>query len=186
VSTQVREQVAPKKRKRGRETATDMVRSLGLVFLVVLPIWFFAQAPPSDEAELREVDPTRSITAYAADRPQVPVPGALPAGWRATSATYAGGTSELRVGWVTPAQQYAEFSASDAEREEFLEQTVGEDVEQLAPVTVSGEQWQQLREADGSLSLTRSYGATTVVVGTKRATAGLAELEVLLRALSRR
>jgi hypothetical protein len=114
------------------------------------------------------------------------VPGALPAGWRATSSSYEGGQSALRVGWVTPEEQYAEYSASTADREQFLEAAAGAEVEQLAPLTVDGETWEQLRERDGSLSLTRSYGTTTVVVGTRRATAGLAELEVLLRALSRR
>jgi hypothetical protein len=173
------------KRKRGRETATDMVRSLGLVFLVVVPIWFFAQAPDSDEAELREVDPSGSVAAFAADVPDVPVPGRLPAGWRATVSSYSGQDTALRVGWVTPQEQYAEYSASQAERADFLEQAVGEQVEQLPPVTVDGVPWEQVREPDGSLSLTRSYGPTTVVVGTKRATATLAELEVLLRALTR-
>ena len=184
MSTSVQEH-APAKRKRGRETAADMVRSLGLVLLVVVPIWFLAQAPESDEKELREVDPRGSVEAFAADRPDVPVPGALPTGWRATSATYTGGETALRVGWVTPTRRYAEYSASTAEREQFLESTVGEDVERLAPVTVDGVAWERLRESDGSLSLTRSYGAATVVVGTRRATADLPELEVLLRSLTR-
>jgi hypothetical protein len=84
---------------------------------------------------------------------------------------------------VTPTTQYAEYSASNDDREEFLEATVGEEVERLGPVTVDGRAWEQLREPDGSISLTRSYGVTTVVVGTKRTTAPLAELEVLLRSL---
>jgi hypothetical protein len=181
VSTQV-PQSTPKK-KRGRETARDMILSLGLVFAAVVPVWYFAQAPDSDEQELREVDPAGSIDAFAADQPGVPVPRALPDAWRATSATYGGGDRSLRVGWVTPTTQYAEYSASNDEREEFLDATVGEEVEQLASLTVDGEEWEQLREPDGSLSLTRTYGTTTVVLGTKRATAPLAELEVLLRSL---
>jgi hypothetical protein len=182
VSTQVQQQ-APKKRKRGRETALDMVRSLGLVLLVIVPVWFLAKAPASDEQELREVDPRGSIAAFAADQPGVPVPGELPDGWRATSSSYSGGDRALRIGWVTPTTQYAEYSASNDDREEFLEETVGEEVERLGPVTVDGRAWEQLREPDGSISLTRSYGVTTVVVGTKRTTAPLAELEVLLRSL---
>lgn len=177
-------QEPPVKRKRGRETAADMVRSLGLVILVVVPVWFFAKAPSSDEVELREVDPSGAVAAFRADSPGVPAPGALPEGWRATSSSYSGADGALRIGWVTPSTQYAEFSASRAEREEFLETTAGDEVEQLAPVTVDGVAWEQLREPDGSISLTRSYGATTVVVGTKRATATLAELEVLLGSLT--
>ncbi len=183
VSTSVDAPPAAKK-KRGRETATDMVRSLGVVFALVVPVWFFAQAPDSDEAGIRVVDPSRSIAAFSADVPAAPVPGALPIGWRATSSTYEGAAGALRVGWVTPAGQYAEYAASTGEREEFLELVVGEDVEQLAAVTVDGASWQQYREPDGSLSLTRTYGDATVVVGTRRATAGLPELEVLLRSLA--
>ncbi len=162
-----------------------MVRSLGLVFLAVLPVWFFAQAPDSDEQELREVDPRGSIEAFARDLPDVPVPGALPDSWRATSSSYSGGEKALRVGWVTPSTQYAEYSASTAERKEFLKTTAGADVQRLEPLTVDGQEWEQLREPDGSVSLVRSYGSTTVVVGTKRATASVAELEVLLRSLTR-
>ncbi len=184
MSTQV--EAPPAKKKRGRETATDMVRSLGVVFALVVPVWFFAQAPDSDEAEIRVIDPSQSIAAFAADVPVAPVPGALPQGWRATSSTYEGAAGTLRVGWVTPEEQYAEYAASTASREEFLERVVGKDVERLAPVTVDGKDWQQFREQDGSLSLTRSFGDATVVVGSQRATAGLAELEVLLRSLAPR
>jgi hypothetical protein len=180
-------QVAPpKKRRRGRESAADMVRSLGLVMLVVVPIWFFAQAPDSDEAPLREVDPAQSIAAFAADVPAAPVPGSLPAGWRATSASYDGAQTTLRVGWVTPQGEYAEYAASSEPQEEFLELVAGEQVEQLEPVTVGGVAWRQLQEPDGSRSLTRSYGSTTVVVGTRRATAGPEELRVLLGSLATR
>ena len=185
VSTQVAEPSPPsKKRKRGRETAADMVRSLGICLLVVVPVWFFAQAPESDKAELREVDPARAIAAFAADVPAAPVPGELPAGWRATSSTYQEKT--LRVGWVTPEGEYAEYAASTGPQEEFLELIAGEEVERLAPVTVGGVQWEQLQDEDGSRSFTRSYGSSTVVVGTKRATADLAELQVLLRSLGTR
>ena len=187
MSTQV-EAVPPasKKRKRGRETAADMVRSLGLVLLAVVPLWYFAQAPDSDEVVVREVDPRAAVEAFARDLPQVPVPGPLPDRWRSTVAKYTGGSSALRVGWVTPSEEYAEYSASTAPREAFLREAVGEQVEQLDPVTVDGQVWEQYREDDGSLSFTRAYGPVTVVVGTRRATAELPELEVLLRALTRR
>ena len=185
MSTQVEQPVAgEKKRKRGRETAADMVRSLGLVILVIVPVWFLAQAPESDEAEIRLVDPRSAVQAFSADAPGTPVPGSLPDEWRATSSFYDGGSRTLRVGWVTPEEQYAEYAAAVGQREEFVERAVGGEAEQLDPIVVDGQSWQQYREPDGSLSLVASFGDATVVVGTRRATAGLSELELLLRSLT--
>ncbi len=187
MSTQVEQPVAvAKKRKRGRETALDMVRSLGLVVLVIVPIWFLARAPASDEAEIRVVDPAPAIDAFAADAPGAPVPAGLPAQWRPTSSRYDGTATSLRVGWVTPSRQYAEYAAASGAGADFVGQTVGQGAERLEPLVVDGVAWEQYREADGSLSLTRSYGQVTVVLGTTRATADRAELEVLLRSLATR
>ena len=181
MSTQVETPVeAPKKRKRGRETALDMVRSLGLVILVIVPVWLLARAPAGDEKEIRVVDPTQAVSAFSTDVPGVPVPGGLPSGWQATVATYDGAARSLRVGWVTPEEQYAEYAAGAAPG--LLDSLVG-DAEVLEPLTVDGVTWEQRRDADGSLSLSRSYDGVTVVVGTSRATATQAELEVLLRSL---
>jgi hypothetical protein len=127
------------KRKRGRETALDMVRSLGLVFLAVLPIWYFAQAPASDEAELREVIRQAPSRRSPPTSPRFPCPGRLPGGLARHRVDLQRGDTALRVGWVTPQEQYAEYSASQVEPEEFLEQTVGEEVEQLAPLALEGD-----------------------------------------------
>lgn len=187
MSAQVEQPVQPpKKSKRGRETALDMVRSLGLVVLVIVPVWFLAQPPESDEAELREVDPTSAITSFSRDVPAAPVPGELPEGWRATSADYSGAPAGLRVGWVTPEQEYAEYAAATGDPDEVVRELVGPDAERLEPLTLDGATWEQHREADGSLSFSRSYDAVTVVVGTLRATADRDELVVLLRSLTGR
>ena len=184
MSTQVAEPQQEARKKRGRETAADMVRSLGLVVLVIVPVWFFAKAPPQDEAVIRVVDPSGAIAAFSADVPQAPVPDGLPEAWRATSATYSGAEGALRVGWVTPSEEYAEYAASTGSREEFLESIVGEKADPAEPVTVDGVDWQGFVEPDGSRSYVSSYGDATVVVGTKRATASDDELAVLLGSLA--
>ena len=182
----VQTEVADPKKKRGRETAGDMVRSLGIVLLMVVGIWFLAQPPKSDEQRIRVVDPAASVTSFAAAQPAVPVPGSLPAQWRPTVSTVGAEPDTLRVGWNTPAGEYAEYAASSAPAGEFVPEITGAKAERLAPVQVAGGAWEQYRDESGSLSLVRSYGAVTVVVGTTRATAALEELRTLAESLATR
>ena len=181
VASDVQERPAPVKKKRGRETAGDMLRSLGVVMVLVVLMWFLAQPPDSDEQELRTVDPSADVAAFQADEPSAPAPAGLPEQWRSTSSTLTG--DGLRIGWVTPDGAYAEYAASTLPADEALPELAGAKAEQVEPVDLDGVQWEQYREADGSVSFVRSYGSTLVVVGTKRATADVAELEVLARSL---
>lgn len=158
-----------------------MLRSLGLVMVLVVLMWFLAQPPDSDEQELRTVDPAADVAAFTADRPSAPVPTGLPQRWRSTSSTLEAET--LRIGWVTPDGEYAEYAASTLPVEEFLPDVTGARAERVEPVQVDGQEWERYRESDGSVSLVRAYGPTLVVVGTTRATAGVAELEVLAGSL---
>lgn len=175
---------ATKKSRRGRETAGDMVRSLGLVMIAVIALWYLAQPPDSDEQRIRVVDPSSSINSFAAASPETPVPGTLPDQWRPTSSAVSADPDLLRVGYVTPAEQYAEYAASAAPADEALPELTGDDAKQLAPVQIDGEQWARYRDDGGSLSLVRSYGQVTVVVGTKRASASLDELQTLVQSLT--
>ena len=181
VASDVHERPAPVKKGRGRETTGDMLRSLGVVMVLVLLMWFLAQPPDSDEQELRTVDPSADVAAFQADVPSAPAPAGLGEQWRSTSSTLTG--DGLRIGWVTPDAEYAEYAASTLPADEVLRDLTGDDAEQVEPVELDGVQWEQYREDDGSVSFVRSYGSTLVVVGTKRATADVAELEVLARSL---
>ena len=181
VASDVQERPAPAKKKRGRETAGDMLRSLGVVMVLVVTMWFLAQPPDSDEAELRTVDPSRDVASFTDDVPSAPVPTGLPERWRTTSSTL--DADGLRIGYVTPDGEYAEYAASTLPAEEFLPDVTGDGARPLEPVQVGGEAWEQYREGDGSVSLVRSYGDVLVVVGSTRATADVAELEVLAGSL---
>ena len=171
-------------RKRGRESAGDMLRSLGVVLVLVVLMWFFAQPPDSDEQRVRVVDPSPDIAAFTADVPTAPVPEGLPESWRPTSSTYT--PDALRIGYVTPEDEYAEYSASTAPAGEFVRDATGRRATRLGPREIAGQTWQQYRDPDGSLSLVRSYGPVNVVVGTQRASSTLAELEVLVESLATR
>lgn len=180
VVTQVTE--VEEKPKRGRETTLDMIRSLGLVMVIVVAIWFFAQPPSSDEQELRVVDPTTDVAAFAGDQPDVPVPTGLPDRWRPTSTTYLAGESLLRVGYVTPSDTYAEYAAVAGPVEEVRDAYTGDGVLR-EQVEVDGQAWELYEDEDGSLSLVRTYGDITVIVGTLRSSAGLGDLDALVRSL---
>ena len=172
------------RKKRGRETAGDMLRSLGVVLVLVVLMWFLAQPPDSDEQALREVDPAADVASFTADVPAAPVPEGLPEAWRATSSTLS--AEALRIGYVTPEEQYAEYAASTAPEQEFVDEIAGRRATRLEPREVDGQQWQQYRDRDGSLSLVRSYGSVVVVLGSSRASSSLTELEELAGSLATR
>ena len=165
------------KRRRGFETAADMVRSLGLVLLVVVAVWFFARPPHSDEKEIRVVDPSADVQAFSAATPGGVVPRPRPSGWQVTVSRYDSDSGLLRVGWVTPAGHYAEYAATAKPTKQFLADITAE-APRVGEVDIDGTSWTQYRK-DEAISLVRQYGATTVVLGTLRDTATLDELRVL-------
>lgn len=152
-----------------------MVRSLGLVLLVIVPVWFLAQPPASDVAQVRVVDPSSDLRAWTQTVPRAPVPGALPDGWRPTVSQLLRDPAGLRVGWNTPSAAYAELAETAGPPAAFVADTVGQ-VPASGVVDIAGAPWQRYVEADGSISLVRTEGSATVVVGTRRGTAPLAEL----------
>lgn len=171
---------APPKRKRGRETAADMIRSMGLILLIIIPVWYLAQPPDSDEQAIRVVDPGPEVVQYQQAVPGVPVPGGLPPEWRATSSTLEPGS--LRIGYVTPIGEYAEYAASTAPADVFLPDITGGATE-VGSVTVDGVAWRQLSDGDDHTSLVRSAAGATVVVGGVRETTTLDELRALAAAV---
>ena len=172
-------QAPPAKKKRGRETAGDMIRSMGLILLIVIPVWFLAQPPDSDEAEIRVVDPSADVASYQREVPGVPVPGALPPQWRPTSSNPEPGA--LRIGYVTPSTQYAEYASSTA-GPTFLSDITGQG-SPVGTVDVGGAVWQDYRDADDHQTLVREAAGATVIVGGLRETASDEELRTLAAAV---
>lgn len=162
---------APAKKRRGRETALDMVRTLAVVFALVLPMWFFGQASPKDVKTIRPVDATetyrdfRSVTGG-------PVP-TTPSGWIPNVQGYDGGIA--RVGYVK-GKHYLEWQASTGTQWVFDATGKGR---QTGSVSVAGAAWQTWSDGSGHTSLVRSFGKVTELVGGVRQTGSLDDLEVL-------
>ena len=166
------------KGRRGRESAADMVRSLGLVLLVVVGVWFFARPPQSDEQKIRVVDPTSDVQAFSSAVPGSAVPRTMPTGWQTTVSRFDADTGLLRLGWVTPDGNYAEYAATPHATQRFLSDITGGGAPMSDSIDIGGTSWTQYRKAD-AISLVHVFGTTTVVLGTVRNTATLDELRVL-------
>ncbi len=159
------------KKKRGRENALDMVRSLAVVFLLVIPLWFFGQSSPGDSKSFRPVDPTLALRDFASASGG-PVPH-TPSGWRVNVQAYDAGV--VRVGYVV-AEHYAEFFGGLGTK--FLGDATGKG-KQVGTVQINGATWARYESADAHQSLVLSVGKATVLVGGIRETATQDELQVL-------
>ena len=160
--------------KRGREGAVDMVRSLGVVMVLVTALWFFGQASPGDSQQVRRVDPSLQLKDFQAANPGQPVPVGVPQGWIPNVATYDGAL--LRVGYVIDRQGYLEFSAGTGAR--FVAEQTGTTA-QGGTVDVAGTPWQRVRSGNGHESLVRVVRGMTLVIGGLREKASLTQLEQL-------
>ena len=154
-----------------------MIRSLALVLGIVVVVFLLAQAPRGDKKEMRVVDPSSDVQAFNDNAPAGAVPRDMPRDWKPTVSTYERDSGLLRIGWVTPKGEYAEYAAQPSPDGKFLSDITGH-AQRIGTVDVDGVVWEEYRK-DDAISLVRTYGTTTVVVGTLRDTASLDELRVL-------
>ncbi len=160
--------------KRGRETALDMIRTLGIVLAVVIPLAYFGQASKSDKARIRPVDPTAALQGFHAET-KAPVPG-TPAGWTVTVAR--GEVGQVRIGYVI-GEHYTEFIGGSGGT--FLEDVTGKATDR-GPIRVGSEVWRDYVSADGRESLVRTAGTAgtvSLVVGGIREDVTQAQLKML-------
>lgn len=148
-----------------------MLRTLGVVFALVVPLWFFGQASPGDSKTIRRVDDSEALAVFAQDT-HAPVPS-TPAGWVVNVARYDGHI--VRVGFVRK-DSYAEFTGGSGEA--FLETYAGKGSVE-GTVDVSGTLWRRFRTVDDHTSLIRDVAGVTLIVGGIRETATEAELAEL-------
>ncbi|MDX6216979.1 MAG: hypothetical protein QOG99_2563 [Frankiales bacterium] len=166
---------APARKRRGRETVLDMIRTLAVVFALVVPLWFFGQASPSDSKAIRPVDPSETYKDYHAVTGG-PAPS-TPAGWVANVQAYDGEVA--RVGYVHQ-KHYMEWQGSTGTA--WVDDATGRG-SRTGTVTVAGAVWQLWEDGSGHTSLVRTFGKATSLVGGIRELATLAELESLAATL---
>ncbi|HWH14072.1 MAG TPA: DUF4245 domain-containing protein [Miltoncostaeaceae bacterium] len=162
--------------KRGRETARDMVLSMGLIVAFVvgtLALLGGALGTFGPDPAAREVRPVdygdRLAAAVEGADYEVLAPGDVPDGWvpqssRAEPPQGAGEGYLFQVGFLTDGGRFAQVVQSSAPRDDVLEsQRLGDTAE--GTVVVDGEAWERRSRVDRpEQALVRTEGTRTVVV----------------------
>lgn len=168
---------------RMRQTVRDMVISMAVV-LGIVGIFVAASWRPTPDP-VRVVDPAPVVAAAAASADfTVLKPTGLSDGWRPTSArweptTASGAVPVLHIGYVTPADQYAQVTQARMDYAPYLAEQTGRGVAE-GPQQIRDLTWVRMTgdNDDRSLVLTQD-GVTTVVYGS----AGWDELTTLAASL---
>ena len=107
---------------------------------------------------VRTVDYTTSVKAGRADRLlAVMAPAQLPAGWRATSASYVTGSDPTwHLGLLTEEDRYVGVEESRRSIEHLVREHVDVGAERGEDVTIDGEPWQVWTDAGGDYAVARS------------------------------
>ena len=149
-----------------RQTVVDMVRSMAVVLVVVFVIVLLAWRPEPEAVKVVDTAPTVALAAREAQFPIV-APTGLAEDWRATSVRWEA-TEEsqseraLHIGYVTPSDEYAQFSVAPVVAEGFLDEQTA-DGEPTGTQAVGETTWER-RESDGRRSLVLVSGSVATVV----------------------
>jgi Protein of unknown function (DUF4245) len=169
------------KRVRGFESLGDMVRSLGLVLVVVAVILLLIWRPKPDA--VKPVDPAPPLAQARQSAPyEVYAPEPAPRRWVPTVARYdpAPPANVWTLGYVTTSDEYAAVAQTDSDPEALLDE-VAPDATQAGESTVNGQIYQRWEDPGQSRrALAAAVTGSTLVVG---GTAGWAELERLAASL---
>jgi Protein of unknown function (DUF4245) len=169
-------------KKRGTEVVSDMLRSLAVVGVIIVPLWFIIPHHTKQHVTVIDYSTALSETRRVSAHP-VLAPQGLPSAWRATSVSSSGGSGKpvvFHLGFVTPAGDYAAVEESDGPSAAYLVTLEGKAPRTLTPVRVGAVAWRQLQGADGRIALVSTSSPMTVVV---KGTAHLPELATLAASL---
>jgi hypothetical protein len=161
---------APAVDRMARFTAANMIRSLLPLVLGCLLVVGITAVRQNPEDPIREVDTTSAERAVSrlASYPLL-VPRGLADEWRPTSVRTNAGTATagdpltLQIGWLTPAEEFAQYAISDDPEAAALTDVLT-DATAEGSRQVDGETWEQLATERGETVLTRTAGTATLLV----------------------
>lgn len=150
-----------------------MVLSLAVVLAGVVVFFVFVMPHGGDEPEVRPVETEVALTSFAGQAPYpVSAPEDLPDYWTPTSIRVklpSGGTSDQDASMVTIG--YVVDRPDDRRFARFLQSNVPDAVQRnlgdrpiTGTVDVAGEAWEERRDGEGHLALTRTMAGVTTIV----------------------
>jgi hypothetical protein len=175
--------------KRGRENASDMVRSLGLIAVVIAVTLIFDPGliHPSKSQRVQAVDYSDYVSGFHQVTGKTALtPTSLPTGWQANAGALSGpATAEhLHIGFATPGAKYAGLEESVENMTAFARSvlgTRGAAVTGRAPI--AGTSWQTRTSSRGEYSLTTTIRGIAVIV---TGSASNAQLQTLAASVASR
>jgi hypothetical protein len=149
-----------------------MLRSLGLVALVVVALLFVGPARSLILPRSRDRTPPIDYTGYVrgfddvASAPAV-VPQALPSSWRANASDvdHSGTSAHLHIGWAVPGDGFAGLDEGTGDQLALLGRVTGTAGKEVrSATTIGGASWDVRRSSRGETVFTREVGGVFVIV----------------------
>jgi hypothetical protein len=156
--------------KRGRQTAADMVRSLGLIGVVIAATLIFVPGlfHPSKSQRFPAVDYADYVSGFHQVTGETALtPSSLPSGWTANAGALTGpaAAEHLHIGWAAPGAKYAGLEESVENAAAFVPSILGTRGSTVTGrVPIDGATWQTRTSSRGEYSLSATIGAITVVI----------------------
>ena len=172
-----------------KKSLADMVRSLGLMAVIVAAMLFIGARyliMPGSAERMPVPDFSSELQAFPREA-GVPVlaPTGLPTSWRANAArlTHPGpGLTQLHIGWATPGSRFAGLDEANGDPNALFTSVLGErGLTVTGSTTIAGSTWQERVSDRGERALTRGAGGATVVITGNATDAQLRQLAASLR-----
>lgn len=174
------------KPKRGSETALDMVRSLGLIAVIVAVGLLFVPGllHPSKSDRFPAADYSSDVAGFHQVTGKTALaPATLPTGFEPNAGGLTGPASveHLHIGFAAPGSTYAGLEESVAPMTSFVRTVLGARGATVTGQTqIGGVSWQARMSSRGELALSRRVGGVSVIV---TGSASGEQLELFARSL---
>ena len=150
----------------------DMVRSLGLLLVIIVGLLFLGPARslilPGSKDKMPAIDYSGAVRGFAeVTGRSALVPQALPSSWHANAANVASATTtaHLHIGWAVPGTAFAGLDEGNGNADSLLRQVTGSSsLQSQGDTTIDGATWTVRRSDRDETVYTRTINGVFVVI----------------------